>query len=272
MSEAWSFNASHLTWPDFAVVAVFVALLFLVGYFAGRDEESTDDFFLGGRKVPVWAACLSFVATEISALTIISVPATAYRENWQYAQLFIGSALSRIAIAYLFIPAFYRFDCTTIYEFLGIRFGQQTQTAASCFFFVTRLLGSAVRLLAACMAVKILFGWNLIATLVFFTVVSIVYIAHGGVKAVVWTNVVQAVTFIGGGLATIAYMHWVVPGGLGAILRLCAAYGKTDSSTGGPGSSAPDSRRPSSPTRTWSTSPSPMDSSGLLQPLAPTTT
>ncbi|MBI2945489.1 MAG: sodium/solute symporter, partial [Candidatus Wallbacteria bacterium] len=227
--------SSHLSGGDFAVVGFFVALLFLVGYLAGREETGTNDFFLGGRRVPWWAACLSFVATEISALTIISVPATAYRENWQYAQLFIGSALSRVAIAFLFIPAFYRFDCTTIYEFLGVRFGQATQIAGSCFFFFTRLLGSAVRLLVACMAVKILFGWSLWGTLIFFTAVSIVYIAHGGVKAVVWTNVVQALTFLGGGLATIGFLHYTLPGGLPAILAFAATHGKTKIFDWGPG-------------------------------------
>src|SRR5512147_2482813 len=120
-------GGSRLTWPDYAVLAAILLLLVVVGIYCGREENSTDDFFLGGRKIPGWAACLSFVATEISAVTIISVPATTYKENWMYLQLFIGSAASHVAIAYFFIPAFYKFNCTTIYEFLKHRFGPETQ-------------------------------------------------------------------------------------------------------------------------------------------------
>src|ERR1700730_9597145 len=116
-------NPTLLTWPDFLILGCLVALMVTLGYLVSGKEENTDDFFLGRRKIPAWAACLSFVATEVSALTIISVPATAYMENWEYAQFFIGSTLARFAIAYLFIPAFYHYNCTTIYEFLKYRFG-----------------------------------------------------------------------------------------------------------------------------------------------------
>jgi solute:Na+ symporter, SSS family len=81
----------------------------------------TGDFFLARRRVPWWAACLSFLATEISAVTIISVPATAYSENWEYAQFFVGSSLAKLAVAFLFIPAFYRHNVTTILVVAGDR-------------------------------------------------------------------------------------------------------------------------------------------------------
>ncbi len=157
-----------------------------------RRQRDTADFFLARRHIPWWAACLSFLATEISAVTIISVPATAYAENWQYVQFFVGSSLAKLVVAFLFIPAFYRYDCTTIYEFLRHRFGAASQVTGSLFFFVTRLLGSGVRLMVAALAVSILMGWPFGATLALFTGVSILYIALGGVSAVVWTNVLQA--------------------------------------------------------------------------------
>ena len=143
-------NSALITLADFSVMASLLALMVGVGFFFRRRQTSTEEFFLGGRKVPGWAAALSFVATEVSAVTIISVPATAYRENWEYLQFFIGSAAARIVIATLFIPAFYKFHCTTIYQFLAARFGWGTQVAASFFFFLTRLTGSGVRLMAAC--------------------------------------------------------------------------------------------------------------------------
>lgn len=217
---------SNLQLVDYAVVCGTIAVLFLIGFWMGRGENSTNDFFLGGRKIPMWAACLSFVATEISAVTIISVPATAYRENWEYLQFFIGSFASRVVLAYFFIPAFYQYNCTTIYEFLKHRFGPETQYCATCFFFVTRLLGSGVRLTVAATAVSIMLGWKLVPTIVVFSIVAILYIGWGGVKSVVWTGVFQALTFFFSGLATVWFLSTVVDGGFLGLFHTAFEAGK----------------------------------------------
>jgi len=231
---------SGLTWPDYAVLFAVLAALLLIGGSFTREQRETSDFFLARRRIPWWAACLSFLATEISAVTIISVPATAYRENWEYGQFFIGSSLAKFAVALLFIPAFYRYNCTTIYQFLQYRFGRSSQVTGSVFFFVTRLLGSGVRLMAACVAVAVLVGWPLPATIALFTVISIAYIALGGVKAVVWTNVLQACTFLLGGLLTVGFLATQIDGGLGAMFRTAASAGRLNVINWGPAPGAPD--------------------------------
>ena len=231
---------SALTWPDFAILAASLAALVLIGGAFSREQQATEDFFLARRRIPWWAACLSFLATEISAVTIISVPATAYSENWEYGQFFIGSSLAKLAVAFLFIPAFYRFNCTTIYEFLLFRFGQASQVTSSIFFFITRLLGSGVRLMAAALAVAVLIGWPLWATITLFTVVSIAYIGLGGVKAVVWTNVFQASMFLVGGALTVGFLFWRIDGGVGAMLGTAAEAGRLSVINWGPAPGAPD--------------------------------
>jgi solute:Na+ symporter, SSS family len=210
----------YLTIWDLGVLALFLIAMTGIGLHFRRRQTSTQEFFLGSRKIPVWAAGLSFVATEVSAVTVISVPATAFMENWEYLQFFIGSAAARILIAYLFIPAFYRTNVTTIYEFLAHRFGVETQVAGSFFFFLTRLLGSGVRLMAACLAFSVLFGWPMLPTLGFFTVVSILYIGMGGIRAVVWTNAIQGTAILGGGLATAVFLAMNVEGGAAEIIRI----------------------------------------------------
>ena len=231
---------SALTWPDFAILAASLAALVLIGGAFSREQQATEDFFLARRRIPWWAACLSFLATEISAVTIISVPATAYSENWEYGQFFIGSSLAKLAVAFLFIPAFYRFNCTTIYEFLLFRFGQASQVTSSIFFFITRLLGSGVRLMVAALAVAVLIGWPLWATITLFTVVSIAYIGLGGVKAVVWTNVFQASMFLVGGALTVGFLFWRIDGGVGAMLGTAAEAGRLSVINWGPAPGAPD--------------------------------
>ncbi len=218
-----SASISHL---DLSIVAAAVAMLFIISYFFGRKEADTGDFFLGSRKIPPLVACLSFVATEVSALTIVGVPATAYSENWQYLQFFIGSAAARIVVCFLFIPIFYKYDCTSIYEYLRHRFGPQTQYAGSAFFFVTRLIASGVRLYAACMAVAIIFGWQLLPTILLFTLVSIIFIAFGGIKAVVWAGAYQAIVFFAAGAVLLIYLLSQVQGPLADALQTASAAGR----------------------------------------------
>src|SRR6266568_1686571 len=208
---------SALTWPDFAILAASLAFLVVIGGAFSREQRGTADFFLARRRIPWWAACLSFLATEISAVTIIAVPATAYSENWEYAQFFVGSSLAKLAVAYLFIPAFYRYDCTTIYEFLRHRFGPASQVTGSIFFFITRLLGSGVRLMAAALAVAVLVGWSLWATIVF-----------------------QASTFLIGGALTVGFLAFSIDGGLGAMLGTAAEAGRLGVINWGPAPGAPD--------------------------------
>jgi SSS family solute:Na+ symporter len=235
-------HGSSLTWQDYAVLLLLLVLMIFVGIWFGREEKSTADFFLGERKIPWWAACLSFVATEISAVTLISVPAIAYMENWEYAQFFIGSFLARIVIAFLFIPAFYSYNCTSIYEFLRFRFGPETQIAGSILFFITRLLASGVRLMVACLAVSVLIGWPLIPTILLFSVICILYIAWGGIKAVVWTNVVQALTFTLAGVVAIAFLLTRIDGGAAAVVAIAGGAGKLQIFNWGP--SLPESGWP----------------------------
>jgi len=237
--KSWFSGGTSLTPADFGLVAFLVVLMLLVGWYSGRREENTEDFFLGARSIPWWVACLSFVATEISAMTVIGVPATAFRENWNYAQFFIGSAASRLVVAFLFIPAFYQYRCTTIYEFLRHRFGGQTQYAATCFFFVTRLLASGVRLMAASLAVSVLLGWHIIPVIALFTLAGTLYIGYGGIKAVVWTNVLQALIFMAAGAATIAFVAWQVEGGLPTLWRVAGEAGRLQVWNWGPSPSEP---------------------------------
>ncbi len=229
-----------LTWPDYAILALSLVVLLAIGFWFTRRQRDTVDFFLARRRVPGWAACLSFLATEISAVTIISVPATAYSENWEYFQFFVGSSLAKWAVALLFIPAFYRYDVTTIYEFLAHRFGRASQVTASLFFFVSRLLGSGVRLMVAALAVSILMGWRLDLTLALFIIVCILYIGTGGVTAVVWTNVFQALLFLGAGLATLVFLVTRIDGGAAAIFRVAGEAGRLNVVNWGPAPGDPD--------------------------------
>ena len=221
-----SAQAGTLSGLDWGIVGAGVVLLFIISYIFGREEKDTNDFFLGGRRVPPVVACLSFVATEISALTIIGMPHMAFIENWRWIQFLVGLAMARFVVGYLFIPAFYKYNCTSIYEFLGHRFGPATRYTGSIYFFVTRLLASGVRLYATCMAVGVIMGWPLAATITLFSVISIVFIAFGGIKAVVWAGAYQALFFVVAGVVLVGYLVQHIDGGLAAALQTAQDAGR----------------------------------------------
>jgi Na+/proline symporter len=217
---------SSLSGWDGLIVAGAVVLLFVISYVFGRRQRDTADFFLGGRRIPPLVACLSFVATEISALTIVGMPHTAFTENWQWIQFIMGLALARLIVAFLFIPAFYKYRCTSIYEFLRHRLGPATQYTGSLYFLVTRLLASGVRLYATCMAVGGIMGWPLPATIALFTGVSILFITFGGIKAVVWTGAYEAVFFVVVGALIAGFLVRHIDGGLVGALQTAHEAGR----------------------------------------------
>lgn len=211
---------------DFAILLLYFCALIYIGYRYGRSKRDSADFFLGKRSIPWWAVMLSIMATEASALTFIGVPADAFRSDYAYLQFAIGTILARFGIAYLFLPAFYRHNVTTIYEYLQKRFGTGTQDTATLFFFVTRLLASGVRLLGASIAVAVVTGWPLEACIALAALIAIIYTTFGGIKAVVYTDVLQIVIFFGGAVVAMWYLLQQIPGGFAGVREIAAPLQK----------------------------------------------
>ena len=194
------------------LVLYFVATLG-VGFWAGRKEKDTHDFLLGGRQINWVIVAFSILATETSAVTFVGAPGDAYSKNMAFLQLAIGSIAARVAIAFMFIPSFYRFNVTTIYEFLGYRFGPRTRNTSAGFFLVTRFLASAVRLLAAAIALKFVLGLNLFQTILIVAAVTMLYAVWGGIKAIIWTDVLQFFIFFGAAVLAAVYLLNHIPDG-----------------------------------------------------------
>jgi solute:Na+ symporter, SSS family len=224
---AANISGSLSAW-DLLVLGAAVATLFVITAIAGRRQGGAREYFLGNRRVPALVASLAFVATEVSAVTIVSVPANAFAGTWSYLQMFVGAAAARVAVAWLFVPVYYRQDCTSIYEYLRSRFGPATQYAGSAFFFVTRLAGSGLRLGAACLGLHVLLGWSMEATILAFSAVSIAFIAIGGIKAIMWNGAYSTLVFYAAGAAVAGCLVSMIDGGLGGALRAAGAAHKLD--------------------------------------------
>jgi SSS family solute:Na+ symporter len=211
---------------DFVILILYFCSLATVGYIFGRRERDTEDFFLGGRKIPWLAVCFSILATELSALTFIGVPADSFRADHAYIQFAFGSMLGRIGIALLFMPAFYGGRVTTVYEYLFQRFGGGTRNTATLFFFVTRLLASGVRLFGASIAISVVTGLPIIPCIGVMALFAMAYTGLGGIKAVVWTDVLQITVFLGGAILAAIYLLTKIPGGWEGVTSVAGPLGK----------------------------------------------
>jgi SSS family transporter len=211
-----------LGWLDWCVISTYFAGIVFVGLWFGRGERSTHDFFLGGKRQHWLVVGMSIIATEVSALTFLIVPGRSYEDDCWYLQMYIGSFIGRLLIVYLLLPAFYGGSVTTVYEYLGQRFGPWSRTTASLLFFASRIVGSGIRLLAASLAVAVVFNWPLVWVVIGAAGIAIAYTTFGGIKAIIWTDALQACVFIAGAVAVVAFLFMATPGN--CVENLSTAY------------------------------------------------
>lgn len=185
---------------DWLVLAIYLLVVAGLGAWVGRDQKDGDDYLLGGRSIPWWAALLSLVATEISAATFLGAPEQGYRRNLTYLQFAIGSIAARFFLANYFITVYYKAGVTTVYEFLAQRFGPVTQKTTAGLFLVGRVFADGSRLFIAAITIEVVTGLPIGVSIVVLTLVTIAYTAAGGIKAVIWTDVMQAFVLVGAGL------------------------------------------------------------------------
>lgn len=217
-----------LTPLDLFVLAAYAVGIVALGLRSGGKQSNTQDYFLGGRDLPWWAVCFSVVATETSTLTVIGVPAIAYGGAMTFLQLAFGYLVGRVIVATYFLPKYFAGDLQTAYAYLGDRFGDGMRGLASVTFLATRLLADGVRLFATAIPIKVILqaaGFEASYPLIILGIgiVTAAYTYVGGLKAVVWMDVVQMGVYVGGALIVL-FMLWpaMADGGFAAA----AAEGK----------------------------------------------
>ncbi|HSH46415.1 MAG TPA: sodium/solute symporter, partial [Longimicrobiales bacterium] len=208
---------------DAVVLVVYVGGIVAFGMWQGRRQHGARDYFLAGRGVPWWAICLSVVATETSALTFISVPATAYTGDFWMLQLAVGYLVGRVLIAWLLLPGYFKGELNTAYAVLENRFGLATRRFASAIFMVTRTFADSVRIFAAAIPLALITGWPYWQVILLVGAATLVYTWYGGLKSVVWVDVIQMGLYIVGGFAALWVLTDVVPGGWAAIRETAEA-------------------------------------------------
>jgi SSS family transporter len=210
---------------DFGVLLLYLGGITWFGVRFRRGQASVRDYFLGGRTAPWWALAASIVATETSTLTIISTPGIAFAGNLGFLQLALGYILGRLLIAALFLPAYFRGEFYTAYAFIEKRFGPAARRVAAITFLGTRALAEGVRLNAIGKVVSVAFGTGSRISVAVITALTLLYTFEGGMKAVIWTDLVQLTLYLAGSVAAFFLLLGKIPGGWNEVVRVSAASG-----------------------------------------------
>jgi SSS family transporter len=220
---------------DYAVLLLYLIGITVFGTLFRRTQRTVKDYFLGNRNTHWLIISLSIVATETSTLTLIGVPAIAFAAggNFTYLQVVLGYIIARIIISLIFIPAYFQGELLTAYALLEKRFGVQAKNFAASMFLVMRALAEGVRVFAASLVLSAVLGETLpqlqplwLWSIVIVGVLTLIYTFEGGIAAVIWTDLIQLVIYIGGSLLAASELVRLVPGGWNQIAAQAAAENK----------------------------------------------
>ena len=217
---------------DIVVIVAYLTGTTLLGIWVGRRQRDAKDYFVAGREIPWWAVMFSVVASETSALTFISIPGLAYVGNLGFLQVAGGYLLGRIVLAFTLLPRYYEGNLVTAYALLEQRFGLATRRFTSIVFMVTRGLADSVRVFATAIPIALILQGVVPPKLVMPTAVlvlgtlTVIYTYKGGMRAVVWTEILQASVYLLGGISAIIIIGHHVADGWTGILGVAGPVGK----------------------------------------------
>lgn len=223
---------SSFTALDFIVLISYLVGTTALGVWLGRGQKDAKDYFIASHRIPWWAILFSVVATETSALTLISIPGLAYLGNLTFLQIAVGYLVGRTVIAFTLLPRYYQGELVTAYALLERRFGVGTRRFASVAFMVTRAFGDSVRLFATAIPVALILGGvtagrsGTVIAVVLLGALSLAYTYFGGMRAVVWTDIIQTAVYLIAAVAALILIGRAAPDGWTGIFSAASSDGK----------------------------------------------
>ncbi|MFM7188126.1 MAG: sodium:solute symporter family transporter [Armatimonadota bacterium] len=231
---------------DLGIILLYFAGISAIGLYMGRREESLKDFALAGRQVPWWAVMASIIAAETSAATFLGAPGEGFaKRSLAYVQLTMGVVLGRWVVANVFLKPYYDYKVYTVYDYLAVRFGPRSKSIVSALFLIMRTLASGSRLFIPSLVMVL--AWKLfveqqgksitfqpvttvgpyLVAIGALVLITAFYTTKGGIKAVIWTDVVQACIMFGSAIAAIVFLLNQI-GGWSALTAAVPAMTRLD--------------------------------------------
>ncbi|MEM9237103.1 MAG: sodium/solute symporter [Verrucomicrobiota bacterium] len=214
---------------DWSVLFGYLALCTWVGHKMSGKQATIRDFFLGGRSLPWQAVSGSIIATEISGVTFIGVPGTLFALNgdFTYLQWAIGSILARYLVARYLVPLYYEEEIYSPYDYMGRKLGRGAKKIATVLFTLGSILGQSVRVLVAAIPLKVVTGMPIEWSILIIGVFAIGWTLMGGMRTVIWTDVMQFVIFAFGGVLALGWIAFSLPGGWSDYWQTASEFGRT---------------------------------------------
>lgn len=203
---------------DYVIIVVFLIGAAAFGIISGGKQKTVKDYFLGSKEVPWWAVCFSIVAAETSTLTFISIPGLAYLTNLNFLQVTFGYLIGRIVVAAILLPAYSKGELKTAYTYLENRFGGKTRSFASIIFLFTRTAADGVRLFATAIPLKLLLNIDYPLAIAIIAIITLVYTYTGGMKGVIWVDVILMFIYLGGAILAAIYLLNLIPAGWNTVV------------------------------------------------------
>jgi SSS family transporter len=207
-----------MRYVDLGVILVYLVAITWFGYRFKTSQSTLKNYFLGGRNAPWWAIAFSIVSAETSTLTVIGTPGLSFQGNFGFLQVVLGYLLARIVISVLFLPHYFRGEMFTAYELMQRRFGGRIRRFTAGTFLILRALAEGVRVFAVSLVISVILGTGELPSILVIVALTLFYTFEGGMTAVIWTDVVQMILYIGGAVATYFIILHQIPGGWGHVL------------------------------------------------------
>jgi Na+/proline symporter len=228
-AEASGSLSGHFTWIDWVVIFGYLALTTLIGSAMAGKQATIRDFFLGGRKLPWYAVSGSIIATEISAVTFVGVPAIVFAPagNFTYLQLgLFGSILARIIVGFVFVRAYYQREIYSPYDYMAHQLGERARTVTTCLFILGGMLAQGARVFLTAMILELIIGSSTMGvwltdhtplstmdwSIIIIGVIAIGWTLMGGITTVIWTDVVLFLVFLTGAIVALSAVVFELPG------------------------------------------------------------
>ncbi|MCB1123840.1 MAG: sodium/solute symporter, partial [Verrucomicrobiae bacterium] len=211
---------------NWVTLLVYLGALVVVGVYCARSTRSSEDFYLGGRSIPWWAAGISIFGTTLSAITYLALPARVYGTSWSVILLNTGILITAPLLAYAYIPRLRAMNAVTAYQFLEQRFDLGIRLFGSASFITFQLFRMGIVVFLPALALSAVTGFNLTLCILLMGLIATVYTVFGGIKAVIWTDVIQVIVLIGGALLALGLIIAKLDSGVSSLMTIGKEAGK----------------------------------------------
>lgn len=219
-------GSSLVRWPDVVVIVLNLAVMVAVGIYCSRKNRSADSYFFAGRRMPGWVVSFSIMATIVSSMTFLATPGATFKENWKFMPAHFLYFVPVIVAYFIFMPFFRRAGLDSAYEYLERRFGTWARMYGALAFLMHHFFRMGIILYVVSLAFQKMIGLELGLVIVILGVLVAVYTIAGGLEAVIYTDLIQGVTLIVGGLIVTPIIIHELPGGWHQLFTEAAADNK----------------------------------------------